>query len=185
MAKGAYRSPASTQALLTGVKECDRMLKAVGNKIGNRAARAVLGKAVRLAAKRIKAKATKRSVKQAIAGNVKKRKGGQDKGLITAKAGAGVGGKSKRKPAKRSTSRGVGISANNVHWYILGTADRRRKTAMNPPTGRMPRHDIVKEAMAGGATEVINLIKKELPKRLEEEVKKEMVKRFSSSKRAR
>ena len=54
---------------------------------------------------------------------------------VTAKAGSQVGIKKERRKAwgeqakaKRGNRSGVGISANNIHWAILGTSDRTRKT---------------------------------------------------------
>lgn len=159
---------------LTGVEELDVMLKAVGKKIGNRAARAVLSMAVRLAVKKIKAKvpSSQKSVRKAIGGNVKKRKGGADRGLTTAKAGAAVGMKSKaRLKSKRGGRQGIGIGPENVHWYILGTNERATKSGRR--TGKMPAHPIVKEAMAAGGGEIMALMKRELRPAIERETNKE------------
>lgn len=165
----------SQQAILTGVEELDAMLKAVGTKVGNRAARAVLAKAVRLAVKKIKAKvpSSQKSVRKAIGGNVKKRKGGADRGLTTAKAGAAVGMKSKaRLKSKRGGKPGVGIGPENVHWFILGTDERTVKsTGQN--VGKMPAHPIIKEAMAAGGGEIVALMKRELRPAIERETNKE------------
>lgn len=63
------------------------------------------------------------SIKQAMGQSLKKSYGTD---TVEGKAGAAVGIKASRAEkasAKRAGSarRGVGISANNVHWYILGT----------------------------------------------------------------
>lgn len=61
------------------------------------------------------------------------------KNIVSAKAGAGVGFRGKRRrtflasQAKRRQGRkGVGTSPQNIHWWFLGTKDRRQKT-----TGRV------------------------------------------------
>lgn len=158
--------------ILTGVKECDAMLRAVGTKVGNRAARGVLAKAVRLAVKRIKAKvpSAQKSVRKAIGGSVKKQKGGADRGITKAKAGAGVA--KKNAPPKGGTNGGVGIGPANVHWYVLGTKDRRvKKTGQN--VGKMPAHPIVKEAMSSAGGEIVGLMKREMRPAIERETNKE------------
>jgi hypothetical protein len=183
---------AKSGPILTGVAECDAMLKAVGTKVGNRAARSVLAKAVRLAVKRIKAKvpSAQKSVRAAIGGNVKRRKGGADRGLVTAKAGAAVGAGAKAKAAGKKRTRlgrdsttgrfgsveskggGIGIGAENIHWYILGTGERTvRKTGQR--VGRMPAHPIVKDAMAAGGGEIVTLMKREMRPAIERESEKE------------
>lgn len=162
----ATRRRNTSFVLLTGVEECDKLLQSVGKKIGNRVARRVLNSGVRLAAKKIKAQTDIRSVKKAIGGSVKKKHRATE---IVAKAGAGVAIKKSKAAPKGGTRGGVGIGAANVHWYILGTAERRTKAGKS--TGRMPAHDIVKDANVGGA--VKSLIKREFPRVMEEEMEKE------------
>jgi hypothetical protein len=59
-----------------------------------------------------------------------KKTGGDD---YVGKAGFGVGKASKAKKAKAAkragdkSRRGVGVSANNIHWFVLGTAERKTK----------------------------------------------------------
>lgn len=163
----ATRRRNSSFVLLTGVEECDKLLKSVGKKIGNRVARRVLSMGVRLAAKKIKAQTPVKSVKKSIGGTVKKR---SRSNVIEAKAGAAVGIKAAKSAPKGGTRGGVGIAAANVHWYILGTAERTvKKTGQK--VGRMPPHDIVKQANVSGP--VTSLIKKEFPAVFEQEVDKE------------
>lgn len=167
------RARGPTAPLLTGVAECDAVLRAVGVKVGNKAARSVLMKGVRLAAKRIKAQVPSRqkSVRKAIGGTVRKEKGGADKGIVKAKAGAAVG-KSSTEPTGKGTKGGVGMAAANVHWYVLGTKNRRvRKTGQR--VGKMPSHPIVKSAMAAAGGEIVSLMKRELRPAIERETQKE------------
>lgn len=167
----ATRSRKPTQPILTGVPECDAMLKAVGMKVGNRAARGVLAKGVRLAVKRIKAQvpSAHKSVRKAIGGSVKKQKGGADRGITKAKAGAAVARKHK---SAGGTNGGVGIGPENVHWYVLGTKERTvRSTGQR--SGSMPPHPIVKDAMAAGGGEIVSLMKREMRPAIERETNKE------------
>lgn len=165
-------SRAPSQPILTGVKECDAMLKAVGVKVGNRAARSVLAKGVRLSVKRIKAQvpSSHKSVRKAIGGSVKKQKGGADRGITKAKAGAGVA--KKNAPPKGGTKGGVGIGPANVHWYVLGTKERT-VTTTGQKAGAMPAHPIVKDAMASGGGEIVGMMKREMRPAIERETKKE------------
>lgn len=168
----AKRARGPMVPILTGVPECDAMLKAVGVKVGNRAARSVLGKAVRLAVKRIKSQvpSAHKSVRKAIGGSVKKQKGGSDRGITKAKAGAAVA--KKNTPPKGGTNGGVGIGPANVHWYVLGTKERR-VTSTGQQVGEMPAHPIVKDAMAAGSGEIVGLMKREMRPAIERETDKE------------
>lgn len=166
----SYRR-AKAGPILTGVPECDAMLKAVGLKVGNRAARSVLMKGVRLAVKRIKGKvpSANKSVRKAIGGSVKMQKGGADKGITKAKAGAAVARKHK---SAGGTNGGVGIGPENVHWYVLGTKDRTVKSTAQK-VGAMPPHPIVKDAMAAGGGEIVSMMKREMRPAIERETDKE------------
>jgi len=163
--------PRTQQPILTGVEECDAMLREVGTKIGNRAARGVLARAAGMAAKKIKAKvpSSLKSVRRSIGSSVKKQGSGADRGIVKAKAGAGVGKKNKK--PEGGTKGGLGIEAANVHWYILGTKDRKQKTS-GRDTGKMPEHPIVQEAMASGGGEIVGFIKREMRPAIEREVEK-------------
>lgn len=169
----ATRRRNTSFVLLTGVEECDKLLKSVGKTIGNRVARRVLSSGVRLAVKKIKAQTDVRSVKKSIGGSVKRKPRGT---TIVAKAGAAVGIKKAKAASKGGTRGGVGIAAENVHWYILGTAERTVK-ATGQNVGRMPAHDIVKSANVGGP--VKTLIKREFPKVFEDEMRKVKLKALS------
>lgn len=77
--------------------------------------------------------------------------------IQTAKAGIAVGsaGKNIPKIVNRGGKKGVGISARNLHWFALGTADRwtgsRKSGKRRVPTGN-PRHFTgrIREEMYGG-----------------------------------
>lgn len=152
----AARPRKAATRLLTGDKEIDARLAQIGS-IGtaNRIARSGLLKAVRIGAKGMKAEvpSTAKSVKTALKGYVKKNK---RKGVVEAKVGAV--GKQTGKPKDRSGKEGVGIGSPNVHWFVLGTQERRPKKSkvMKTATGRfmgkevapMPAHPVVKEGWA-------------------------------------
>jgi hypothetical protein len=140
------RTAASTERIVTGVRALDRKLASLERKLANKVARAGLTKGARLAAKTIKKEIPSRlkSVRAAIGHSVKKAKKGPTAGITTAKAGAAVGKKRGAvSKAKRSTKHGVGIGPPNVHWWIMGTKERRKKTT-GASTGRMPANPIIK-----------------------------------------
>ena len=58
---------------------------------------------------------------------------------VTAKVGVHVGRGRNNQPASRKppTGGGVGIGAQNIHWWISGTKQRTQSTT-SKPTGRMP-----------------------------------------------
>jgi hypothetical protein len=93
---------------------------------------------------------------------------------MSAKAGAGVGKKMNRSLMKsRAAGRGVGISARNIHWYVLGTMEREtgsKRIGANSHkrgvraqraytgkavhrTGRMPAHPFIHAAAQAAAPE--------------------------------
>jgi hypothetical protein len=150
----------STRIIL-GIEELDRRLEGMKLAIANRCARAGLTKGARLAAKLIKKQVpgSQKHIRKSIGSSVKKQKGGPNRGFTQAKAGAAVGRASKETgKAARGKRGGVGISAQNIHWYIMGTAERTvKKTGQR--SGRMPANPIVQKAMASGKTQVIEAIK--------------------------
>ncbi len=123
------------ERIVTGLKEIDQALKQLERKAANRIVRAGLRKGARLAAKQIKAKVPSRykNIRKSVGFTVRKAKGGPSKGITEAKAGFGVGTASQRaksiplSPRARGKKPGVGISAQNVHWWVLGTDDRYTK----------------------------------------------------------
>lgn len=58
------------------------------------------------------------------------------KGTFAAKVGLGVGKKTKSNKERDPKKPGVGISKENVHWWELGTKQRKAKSGRS--TGRMP-----------------------------------------------
>ena len=150
---------------LTGDKELDRNLRRASGLIQKRvmtkAIRAGLGE-VRNA---IKSEVKPASVKRSIASKFKRRKGG-DRGY-RAVAGGGVG---KRNKGKAPTRGGVGISKNNVHWYLMGTAQRSTKSGSN--RGRMPGVAAVVRGFAKSGTKAIAKIQAKARTELQKELAK-------------
>lgn len=97
---------------------------------------AVLAKALRAAVNASDASSElKRAARQAI---------GRKRRKDVAKVGFGVGKKRAASPDKRTGKSGVGISANNIHWPVLGTGERQTKAGRK--AGKMP-------AIFAGATD--------------------------------
>jgi hypothetical protein len=105
---------------LTGVS------KAVENKIAKKAVLA----GVKLFAKAIKSSlpASQKSARKAIGYSAVRARKGKGKGFLYAKAGGAVGMKAAKRAKtiqrNRKNKPGVGISANNIHWLLVGTDDR-------------------------------------------------------------
>lgn len=55
---------------------------------------------------------------------------------IAAKVGFGIGKKKDAKPVVRKKRSGVGISRNNIHWWVAGTKTRTTKSGSD--RGKMP-----------------------------------------------
>ena len=131
-----------TERIVTGHKAIDRRLRHLARKSANKAARAGLNKGVRIGAKELKKAVPSRlkSVRATIGSSVKKSK---KTGVTVAKFGFAVGKSRRKKAAKRSTIAGVGISRQNVHWWVLGTSHRSGR-------GKMPPQRITKKLTLGG-----------------------------------
>lgn len=186
-------------ASLTGVKDLDKALKELAGSKVKKIARSAISKGMRVLAKAIKQQIPPKykSAKKAIGSRFSKAKGGESKGQVQAKVGAAVGmpkfrkkkgawEKNKQHVASKHSGSGVGISAANIHWAILGTSERKtgsrtRKTRKgvlkskptgNPvrSTGRMPAilAGIVKRGIAAGESAAITSILDRLRKGIQE-----------------
>lgn len=156
-----YGSTRRQERIILGIPELDKRLEGLKLAVANRCARAGLSKGARLAAKKIKAEvpSKQKHIRKAIGSSVKKQKAGPNRGFTSAKAGAAVGRASKAVEKKaRGGKGGVGISAANIHWFIMGTQERTvKKTGQK--AGRMPPNPIVQKAMERGKGPVIEAIK--------------------------
>ncbi len=136
-------------ATVKGLKGLDKMLRTL-NTTKDRTARKVarasvqagltpLTKAMRSGINGSPASTTlKKAARKTIGKSVKK--GRFTGGMIGGKAGFGVGKPSKKKreaaSARSSGGHGVGISASNIHWAVLGT-DERTQTKSGKSTGKL------------------------------------------------
>ena len=163
------RMRAKPTRLFTGLDEIDRRLKELPLAPANRVARKGLSVAVRLLARRMRALVLSggADVKKALKGYVKKNPKSK---LIQAKAG-GVGKQSGKQADAASGKRGVGIGSRNIHWWLMGTKDRKQKKT-NRPTGKMPAQDVVKTAAASGMNEALEAMAEKCREALAIEVAK-------------
>jgi hypothetical protein len=125
---------------LAGLEEMRRVLNTTKDKTIKRAAKAGINSALVPLVRAMRAAVNtssaspelKRQARKTLAKRLKK-----VRGETLGKAGFGVGKQTdskKGKAAKRSSDkskRGVGISSSNIHWFVLGTADRSTKSGRN------------------------------------------------------
>ncbi len=171
-------------ATVTGDIELDRVLKIIQNDFVAKAMRPAMSAGLREGVKHMKAAvpAPFKDAKKALGWRFNK---SRRNGELMAKAGAGVGMKSKQIKRTidsnflgRAGRPGVGISARNIMWWIMGTAQRftgskrvRSKFAAASgvtrlptggsvhPTGRMPAQmDPVREGYERGSGAIISAI---------------------------
>lgn len=128
---------ATKAKIIEGVAGTEAALKYLAKQGGKSVTRATMTGAVtpikKAIRKQVNSATTSQEVKRAarltIGSSVKKQKDG----TYGAKAGLGVGKPSKKKreaATKRAQSgwAGVGLSAANIHWFVLGTKERTQKT---------------------------------------------------------
>lgn len=161
MAKGG-------EFIMTGLKELDRELDKLDRKTRNKVARAALSKGASIGAKAVKKEipSLAKSVRKSIGHSVKKGRNG----VTEAKFGAAGKRKSSLKRNK-SHSGGVGISKQNVHWYLLGTSVRSHKSGKS--VGSMPAQG----AVTKGASRATPAIKTGMIERAKTVLAKEVTKR--------
>lgn len=148
---------------IIGAVALEATLRDLGKKIAGKAVTAGIRAATKTVTKAIQTELPSR-LRPAIGSLVKKFRSG----YILAKSGASVG---KRKPAKSRNGRpGVGISANNIHWYILGTTQRRNKAGAN--RGRMPAHPAVKAGYAKSESSALAAARTQIQITIERETTK-------------
>lgn len=149
----------TSRMLITGDKKLDKALVAMG------AATPAIGAAGLRAGVGVISKSIKKQFPTKYRKNIghKVKKKGR---LYVAKAGAGVG--KKRKPAvERGARPGVGISANNIHWLVMGTGFRFTKNGR--ATGRMPA--AYADAVRAGTMQAMSAAKKAIADKIAERMK--------------
>ena len=147
---------------IQGFAELDRKLAAIANqgkvkglaRNGIRAGQRVVVKAIKG-----KIPGKYKDARKAIGSSFKRAKVGETAGQMVCKIGAAVGIKRMSKSESEANKferrlrgkKGVGISAQNIHWFILGT------TKMTPPLA-----GIVKAGLAESATDAAKAVKQNI-----------------------
>jgi hypothetical protein len=160
--QGAMLDPSferQIEALRTGLSQ-------FGASTQRRTLRQATSKGLRVLQKSVKAEIPSewKQVKPLIGVRMLKAVAGQDP---AGKVGAGVGKQTKARKARAAdraaqgrsgAKKGVGISASNVHWPILGTGQRQTKSGKS--TGRMPPQipDIVKNGVRAGYPQAVTVM---------------------------
>jgi len=159
----------------TGDKEMIRTLGKVRDSVARKVMKKAVTKGIRAIAKEMKnhVPTQYKSAKVLFGSLVSVATGG----VLKARAGSAVGDASKKKArrSKGENKKGVGISAANIHWLILGTKERTvKRTQMyrggrlvpvtNWPTGEMPAlmKDVVRQGFASGQSKAAEIIRREL-----------------------
>lgn len=131
-------------ATITGDKALDAKLRNLGDKTAKKAMRAGVNASLAKIASAVRAAVNAAPVPGPNATSLKaqaraligkrfgKAKAGASRGDVQAKAGFGVGKKKQTKQEleaqknarKSQKKKGVGIGVANIHWFVLGTAER-------------------------------------------------------------
>lgn len=173
--------------ILTGIDELDKTLSKMKLGAANKIARPAVKKGGGVLLKNMKAAVPSnlKDAKRAL-GMVVDSKGGPTRKEPRAKVGVAVGKASKAGTRGKKAGRpGVGIGARNLHWFVLGTAQRstgsKRVRSKGVPkgtrkltggvvhrTGRMPPQapGLVKNTAASSTGAVMSAMKLEAEKRL-------------------
>lgn len=162
---------------VSGVAELDKVFRELKKGLANKIARPGLNKAGRLAAKKVKASIPSRykGVRKSIKSRSVKTK--YNGGFAGVKIGAGVSRKRNAEKESRKGRKGVGIGARNVHWWFIGTGERRTKSGRR--TGRMPKQAVgVSEVLMSAKAELNDVIKRGIEKALWKETTRLATKRL-------
>jgi hypothetical protein len=173
-------------ATLQGADKLFAALKELAEKDSRKAARAAIQKGMTVIARAIRAAVPGQypEIKKTIGKRLAKSKSGPNQGQIAAKVGAAVGKKIDKTPPKKRARPGVGISARNIHWFLLGTGLRttgqrkwrvkngwRTKQTNNPRrnAGRMRpiAPGLIARGLSAGASEAIDVMLSTLKEKIE------------------
>lgn len=160
---------------LTGFADVDRQLAKLGNPTTiKKVAKQGLTASQRVLVKGIKATIPSRykEARRTVGNSFKRLKHGETAGQVSAKVGFGVGKKMPSREEAEGTRRsrrahkksGVGISARNIHWLVLGT----RSTHSKPLLGKLEQgiNAAKAESEAKLRSNITAGIERELGKRL-------------------
>lgn len=103
------------------------------------------------------AASVKAAARKAIGHKIKRRAAGYQ---LTIGFGVGKRGAKRNKRLSKGTTKGKGISAQNIHWWVLGTKERRKKTT-GQQVGSLEAvlEDVVRNAWNAARTSFINRTK--------------------------
>jgi hypothetical protein len=150
---------------IEGLRQLERKLDRLAKTGSKKVARAAMTGAVAPIRKAIRQQVNgatasaglKRSARKTIGSKVKKQPGGE----YGAKVGFGVGKPTKKKRAAAtaragSSKSGVGVSAANIHWFVLGTKDRTTKTGRSTGRTEAVLEGLVPAAVSSSKTASLN-----------------------------
>lgn len=139
---------------VSGIPELQAALRGISKDMVDKVAPAGLKGYLRVVTKAVKSEipSNMKDARKAIGWRFKKKD--RRTGKVLAKVGTGVGitSKSDRRlllkglKADRKGRGGVGISVQNIHWYIVGT--KQRFTRSGADRGVMPANPVVKKGFA-------------------------------------
>lgn len=154
---------------ITGDRRLIRRLERLEKGGGRRVSNAAVRKALTIIARGIRSEipAKLQSVRRTIGSRFKRTRTQSEK---QAKAGLSVGKKRGSKAPRRSSRGGVGIGARNVHWWALGTQERR--TRKGRPAGRMPKNNAVGRGYAKSESAAAAAIRQALREGIEREAQR-------------
>jgi hypothetical protein len=119
---------------VTGVEQLRKKFAKLANEGVKKAVKAGVGGAMTVMARAARAEINASSASPALKREARKTIGRRivrsDEGGLTAKVGFAVGKSTKRVRAKAAakaagrTGDGVGVSSNDIHWFVLGTEER-------------------------------------------------------------
>ena len=131
---------------LKGLDRLQRTLTAIGDKASRKAAKAGVNAGMTVLTRHIRkwvnASPGSPRVKKAARTTIGKSFKFGPRGVPQAKGGFGVGRQSKGRKEKATlraadkTKKGVGISASDIHWFVLGTK-KREQTTTGRSTGKV------------------------------------------------
>lgn len=159
---------------LTGFDDLNRRLLALGDpKKIKKVAKSAVVAGQRVIVKGIKAKIPGRykEARKTVGNSFKRLRHGEDAGSVSAKAGLAVGKKMPGREQAEATSahrraagrKGVGISARNIHWLVLGTIHTR---------GTPPLAGIVQAGVSASSAEAAQKIKQKLAEGIAREARR-------------
>ncbi len=166
-------------ATITGDKALDRKFKRLAGsgqrkalRAGIRASMTPIAKAMRAAINASDASPSlKREARKTVGKRFAKgRKGGAARGQYGAKVGFAVA--KKKKDAGERSRPGVGVGSANIHWFVLGTKDRRTKGGHETGKIRGVLGDVTKQALASSASASIAAARKKIQQVIIKEARK-------------